>query len=126
MGDWIGQGQTYIYTPSTATLSISATGGFLSVGVNGYNPLGNFQTMNTINQLQPGFYPGLTRYPFHNSVTGGLSWSGNGRGCNTLKGWFAVDSVTYVNGTLTAIDLRFEQNCEGGTTALHGAIHWAP
>ena len=83
--------------------------------------------MNTISQLQPGFYPGLTRYPFNNPVLGGISWYGDGRGCNTLKGWFTVDNVTYdVNGVLTAIDLRFEQNCEGGTTALHGAIHWAP
>lgn len=128
-GDYIGQGQTYTYTPATAVLSVSATdsesGGLLSVGINGntwWN--GSFKTMNSISQLQPGFYPSLQRYPFHNPVFGGLSWSGDGRGCNTLKGWFAVDSVTYVNGILTAINLRFEQNCEGGTTALHGAIHW--
>jgi hypothetical protein len=25
---------------------------------------------------------------------------------------------------LQAIDLRFEQHCEGGTTALHGVVHW--
>jgi hypothetical protein len=126
-GDYIGLGRTYTYTPVTAILSVSASGGLLSVGVNG-NELwtGNFQTMNTISQLQPGYYPGLKRYPFNNPVLGGLSWYGDGRGCNTLQGWFAVDSVTYVNGTLTAIDLRFEQNCEGGTTALHGAIHWGP
>ena len=127
VGDYIGQGQTYTYTPATAVLSVSGNGGHLSVGVNGntwWN--GNFQTMNTISQLQPGYYPGLKRYPFNNPVLGGLSWYGDGRGCNTLQGWFAVDSVTYVNGTLTAIDLRFEQNCEGGTTALHGAIHWGP
>jgi hypothetical protein len=134
VGDYIGLGQTYTYTPAIATLSVSATpgivgtyGAFLTVGVNGntwWN--GNFQTMNTLSQLQPGFYPGLLRYPFNNKVLGGLDWSGDGRGCNTEKGWFAIDSVTYVNGALTAIDLRFEQNCEGGTTALHGAIHWGP
>jgi hypothetical protein len=134
VGDSIGLGQTHTYTPATATLSVGETpgiigtnGALLTVGVNGntwWN--GYFQTMNTISQLQPGFYPGLLRFPFNNKVLGGLSWSGDGRGCNTLKGWFAVDSITYVNSTLTAIDLRFEQNCEGGTTALHGAIHWAP
>ena len=124
-GDYIGQGQTYTYTQATAILTVSATGGLLTVGVNGYQQwTGDFQAMNTLTQLQPGFYSGLTRYPFHNSVIGGLSWYGDGRGCNTLKGWFAIDNVTYDNGTLTAIDLRFEQNCEGGTTALHGAIHW--
>lgn len=134
-GDYIGQGQTYTYTPSIATLSVSETsgvvgtnGGMLSVSVNGNTWwYGNFQTMNTISQLQLGFYPGLMRYPFNNPVLGGLTWYGDGRGCNTEKGWFAVDNVTYdTNGVLTAIDLRFEQSCEGGTTALHGAIHWAP
>ena len=28
-------------------------------------------------------------------------------------------------GSLTAIDLRFEQHCEGNSPALHGKIHWA-
>ena len=128
VGDYIGQGQTYTYTPATAVLSVSATGGHLSINVNGNTWwYGNFQTMYTISQLQPGLYQGLKRYPFHNPAFGGLDWSGDGRGCNSLIGWFAIDSVTYdLNGTLTAIDLRFEQNCGGGTTSLHGVIHWAP
>jgi len=37
-----------------------------------------------------------------------------------------VDDVTYVNGSLTSIKLRFEQHCEGGTAALHGQIYWTP
>jgi hypothetical protein len=80
--------------------------------------------MYTLSQLQLGYYPDLRRYPFHNPAKGGLNWSGQGRGCNTLRGWFAVDRVTYTNGILTALDLRFEQRCEGGIPALHGAIHW--
>jgi hypothetical protein len=82
--------------------------------------------MNTLTQLQPGYYPGLQRYPFHNPALGGLDWYGQGRGCNTLQGWFVVDSVTYIGGALAAIDLRFEQHCQGITPALHGAIHWGP
>ena len=39
-------------------------------------------------------------------------------------GWFVVDAVTYVGDTLTAIDLRFEQHCEGHAPALRGEIHW--
>ena len=81
--------------------------------------------MNSRNDLQPGYYADLRRYPFHNPARGGLSWSGEGRGCNTLIGWFAVDSVTYLDGVLTAIDLRFEQHCGGGTPALHGVVRWA-
>jgi len=86
---------------------------------------GRLQDDNGISTLQPGYYGDLSRYPFHNPAKGGLSWSGQGRGCNTLTGWFVVDSATYLNGSLAAIDLRFEQHCEGNSPALHGKIHWA-
>ena len=85
---------------------------------------GDFKAMDNLAQLQPGYYGNLLRYPFHNPARGGLSWSGQGRGCNTLTGWFVVDSVAYSSGVLSAIDLRFEQHCEGGTAALHGQIRW--
>ena len=124
-GDYIGQGDTYLYTPTTATLSVSASAGHLHVGVNaptGWE--GDFETMNTLTDLEPGYYPGLERYPFNNPTKVGLDWSGDGRGSNDLTGWFAIDSVTYDNGSLTAITLRFELHSEGKEPALHGALHW--
>ena len=124
-GDYIGGGATNTYTPANAVLGTSLTGTHLGVSVTGNdNWTGDFQGMNSIAQLQPGYYPNLTRYPFHNPATGGLSWSGDGRGCNTLTGWFAIDSITIASGAVTAIDLRFEQHCEGATAALHGQVHW--
>ena len=124
-GDYIGAGGTYVYTQADAVLGVSLSGGHLTVNVTGNeNWNGDFQAMNSIAQLQPGYYGGLQRYPLHNPVLGGLDWSGNGRGCNTLTGWFVVDNITIVGGTLNSIDLRFEQYCEGNTAALHGKIHW--
>jgi hypothetical protein len=124
-GDYIAQGQKYLYTKANADLSVSANGGLLSISVSGHEWWnGNFQTMSTLTQLEPGYYPGLTRYPFNDPATGGLDWSGQGRGSNTLTGWFAIDSVTYANGSLTSIDLRFEQHSDGWSPALNGAIHW--
>jgi len=124
-GDWIGQGQEYLYTPSDADISVSANSGHLDVSVSGSEWwYGDFQAMNSLTRLQPGLYSGLQRYPFNNPTKGGLDWYGEGRGSNTLTGWFAVDSVTYTNGVLTAIDLRFELHSEGGTPALHGEIRW--
>ncbi len=120
-GDYIGLGGTFTYT----TMTVTASGGHLGVSINGAQWwFGDFQAMNTLNKLQAGYYGGLRRYPFHNPVKGGLDWSGEGRGCNTLLGWFAVDRLTYAGDSLTAIDLRFEQRCEGGSSALHGKIHW--
>jgi hypothetical protein len=80
--------------------------------------------MSSVSELEPGYYGGLQRYPFNNPVKGGLDWSGDGRGCNTETGWFVVDHAEYTLDQLSAIDLRFEQHCEGGTAALHGQIHW--
>lgn len=124
VGDYIGAGQTYTYTQADASIALAVDGGRLSVTVNGAQWwIGEFQAMNTLPQLRPGYYGDLRRYPFHNPVKGGLTWFGEGRGCNTLLGWFAVDRVTLTDGIVTAIDLRFEQRCDGGTAALHGAIH---
>ena len=125
LGDYIGGGQTYGYTDANAQIAINASAGHLSANINQYSWSGDFQTMSNLNQLQPGYYGNLMRYPFQNPVKGGLDWSGNGRGCNTLTGWFVVDDVSYVNGVLSAVDLRFEQHCEGAPAALHGQIHWS-
>lgn len=124
-GDYIGAGQKYLYTLANATLSMNSSTGHVQFGVTGDKWWsGDFQAMSTQTQLQPGYYGNLERYPFNNPVTGGLNWGGDGRGCNTLTGWFIVDSVTYNSGAISSIKLRFEQHCEGGAPALHGQVTW--
>ncbi|MBB3179312.1 hypothetical protein [Variovorax sp. Sphag1AA] len=125
-GDYVGGGSSYLFTPDIVPMSATITGTHLSVrggyGVNTWD--GDFVTMNSVTKLEPGYYGGLNRYPFNNPATGGLSWFGWGRGCNTLRGWFVVDQATYSGTTLKSIDLRFEQHCEGWTPALRGKVHW--
>lgn len=123
-GDYIGDGYTQLFTPGNTTISVVPNlTAALRISAGGWT--GNFIGMNTLSQLQPGYYGNLQRYPFNNAIRGGLDWSGNGRGCNTLTGWFVVDGVSYALGELTSIDLRFEQHCEGMPPAQHGVIHWA-
>lgn len=123
--DYIIGPNTYLYTQANSVLNVTSSGAYLRVGINGNKSWwGDFVGMNTLTRLQPGYYGSLQRYPFHNATRGGISWSGDGRGCNTLKGWFIVDSVTYTGTTLTAIDLRFQQHCEGGASYMVGKIHW--
>ena len=125
-GDYIGQGNTYLYTSGDTQFSVTSTGAYFGIRVDGAESWnGNYEGMISITRLEVGYYGNLQRYPFHNPVKGGLSWTGQGRGCNTLTGWFVVDGVTYNGDTLTAIDLRFEQHCEGGDPALNGEVHWA-
>lgn len=122
--DYIGQGRTELLRQETTPLVVETNlTAALRIQVGGWS--GNFVGMNSLSQLQPGYYSDLQRFPFHNPAKGGMDWDGNGRGCNTLKGWFVVDHVSYALGQLTAIDLRFEQHCEGWPAALRGAIHWA-
>ncbi|HET7551227.1 MAG TPA: hypothetical protein VFK04_08050, partial [Gemmatimonadaceae bacterium] len=123
-GDYIGKGLKYHYTQATAVISVSAAPGHLSLTVTGDEWwIADMQTPEG-EPFQLGTYDNLVRYPFNDAGTGGLDWSGEGRGCNTLTGSFTVDSVTYSGTELTAIDLHFEQHCEGASAALRGTIHW--
>ena len=124
-GDFIGQGNTYISTQTDALFSINASGNKLFINIDGDEYWdGEFIAMNSISRLEVGYYGELRRASFHNPAKGGMSWSGEGRGCNNLDGWFVIDDVTYHGNEITAIDLRFEQHCAGNTPALYGQIHW--
>ncbi|MBR7799240.1 DUF4214 domain-containing protein [Undibacterium fentianense] len=123
--DYIGAGRTYTYTDTNAKISLDIGTGRINLGISGQEYWSaTFQAMNSLELLKPGYYGGLQRYPFHNAAKGGLSFSGNGRGCNTLTGWFAIDKITWSAGSVAALEMRFEQHCEGGTSALKGQIHW--
>ena len=125
VGDTIGAGAFHAYDSSNAVITVSSQGTRLNVAVQGderWNA--EFQLPASATAWAPGSYTGLTRYPFHTAATGGMSWSGEGRGCNTLSATLVVDRVRYDAGALRAIEMRFEQHCEGGTAALHGSIRW--
>jgi len=124
-GDCVGGGQNYTYTPLTALLSFTETWGILEVSMQGNEGwTGYFESMSFPAALERGYYESVERYPFNNASVGGFVWSGNGCGCNTLTGWFAMDAVTYKGGNLAFVSLRFEQHCDGSSSALRGALRW--
>lgn len=124
-GDYIGLGQDHLYMPPSASITVAGVGRSLEVHVNGPSGwTGHFESMNSIDQLRPGHYGELRRWPFHNPAKGGMDWYGEGRGCNRLSGWFVIDSIAFSNGSLMAVDLRFEQHCEDGAPALRGQVRW--
>jgi hypothetical protein len=125
-GDYVGAGGIYVYTPANARISVKADGCLLTVEISGKeNWTGEFQVPDGLQRLQRGKYTDLQAWPFNDRSKGGLDWSGEGRGENTLSGWFAIDYVSYEYGSLTAIDLRFEQHGEDRSPALHGEIQWS-
>jgi len=130
-GDWVGQGVSRVYTPLDSVIemgtgSITTSGNHFEIRVHGDDDwTGNFQAMNTLPDLVPGYYGDLLRFPVHNPTSGGLDWNGNTNGCNELDGWFVVDSVTYAGNALQSIELRFEQHCEHNVAALRGMLRWS-
>jgi hypothetical protein len=114
-GEYIGQGITRTIPASLP----SVVNGALRITAGAFQ--GDFRSMLGIPPATVGYYPGLMGNP----ARGSIYFTGEGRGCSTMTGWFVVDRAVYVSGALTALDLRFEQHCDGMTPALHGAVHYS-
>jgi hypothetical protein len=122
-GDWLGQGKTIVITPSDATpLFLVQDDPLITIIAGGWNGL--FVPMASLGRLEKGYYPGATKIGPQDPDHGGFMWVGDGRGCTDVRGWFAIDAVAYSGDTLTSIDLRSEQHCDGAAAVLHGAFHW--
>lgn len=125
-GDYIGGGRRYHFDKSDTSISL---GGNSKSGV-------SFSLTNSdwwsIDMAPPsgsrfnlGEYTDAERYPFQSSDRPGLSVSGAGRGCNTLKGSFNVTQLIAAStGQIVRFGATFEQHCEGSTPALRGTIRY--
>lgn len=72
-----------------------------------YDPITN---TNDGNKLSVDFYDNATRFPFNSPTRPGLAFSGNGRGNNTLGGWFNVLEVDYApDDSVLAFAVDFRQ-----------------
>ena len=119
MGDYIGQGISYCYTLSTANLPLTVTGDTIKLVVAGDDDwTGTFTVPMTNGQIQPGTYKTGA------SFGAGASWTGNGRGCGTEATSITISNATYVNGSLSVLDLNFKLRCFASTGDLNGVIHW--
>jgi len=123
-GDYVGQGRTELFTQLNSVLGANIDSDLLTISAIGNRSYGaRFMPMSPLTRVIPGYYPNAQRWPFGNPAGGRFSVSGSG-GCNTLTGWFVIDSISFSGDTLTGVDLRFEQHCEGATPALRGKVHW--
>src|SRR5205823_509783 len=124
-GDYIGQGQSYAYTPQTGTFTVSRN---FDNGVSiSYSGGGHWWYLDFAAPfdatLTPGYYANATRWPFQVSGVPGLNVSGDGRGSNTLTGSFTVTQALYAaDGKVLRFAASFEQHSEGMAPALTGAI----
>ncbi len=98
-GDYIGGGQSRYFTPDTAAFQARAddTNRYVNVSVFPFD--GGFWYLDLAapqgQPLVPGVYEGAARYPFQSPSQPGLSFVGDGRGCNTVTGRFQVLEALY-------------------------------
>jgi hypothetical protein len=128
-GDYIGQGMTSSFgTANGDTLGVTAIGDDQGVEVSVNGAAGDWWFLDLAapsgQTLAQGDYTGATRYPFNAATEPGLSFFGDGRGCNQDTGSFTIQDVSFgPEGYVQQLDATFVQHCEGGDPALHGEIH---
>ena len=127
-GDFIGQGQTHTYTHADGSFTANRNGaGGVSISFDHATQAGiwwdlSFAAADDV-ELTVGDFENAQRYPFQDPGHPGLSFSGSGRGCNTLTGEFQVHSKTSdLFGVPRQFDASLEQHCEGATPALFADI----
>jgi hypothetical protein len=126
-GDYISGGRSYTYsTAANDSLNVNSNGNGITISVNGAK--GDWWTLGLSapsgQTLVPGVYNAATRAAFKAPTVPGLELSGNGRGCNTLTGSFAIQNVVFgPDNYVEKFDATYEQHCEGGTPALRGEVH---
>ncbi|ANB74914.1 hypothetical protein AYM40_20910 [Paraburkholderia phytofirmans OLGA172] len=68
-------------------------------------------------------YQRAQRYPFQEESRAGISLSGASHSCNEVDGKFTVDQLSRdANGTITNLDVSFEQRCLGSQQFLRGVV----
>jgi hypothetical protein len=127
-GDFIGQGQQMLLTPDQAR--VLAKPQSHGVEFNIQNPAGSqLWSLDLVPpsgaSLVPGIYLNAARYPFQSSTQPGLSFSGQGRGCNMVTGSFTVLEANYdANGNVVNFAADFIQYCDSTTAAVNGSIRY--
>ena len=138
-GDYISQGQSYVFTNQSGTFSVydafDLTGDgqvdFLRLNYSGgsHDWTLVFSTDDLDQNLAPGNYTDAQRASFAQEGHPGLDVYGNGRGSNEVFGSFTIDSVQFNYGgpspVLVSFSASFEQHSESPTApALTGTIRY--
>lgn len=123
-GDYIGQGLEQKFEPPSASITALGSANQVEINVTDAN---NWWTLDFAapadSALTPGTYPDATRYPFNSPTSPGMSMYGDGRGCNTLTGWFKVREYELDgSGNVSKLAIDFIQHCEGNGAPLYGSV----
>ncbi len=141
-GDYIGGTRSYFYGQGVGVYRVITVADFnadkladnINILFNAQTPAGEenwdfeFKTNRAGRNLVPGYFENAERAGFEGDGKIGLAVSGNGKGCNTLRGSFTVHEAQYnMTGSqpqLLKLTVSFEQYCEGQTQPLFGTLYY--
>lgn len=126
---WVGHGETELITPENGSISLDPSGydSGLHLAITTTSGEWWYLDFGTSSRgtLSDGMYADATRYPFNDGSSPGLSFIGQGRGDNTLTGWFDVLDVLYSGSTVTSAAIDFVQYDEGNESwENYGSIRY--
>jgi hypothetical protein len=126
-GEYISDGLTYEYHFDNAQFVLEDD---LAGAVNfrfitdKYASVGLFH-MPSIDKFEKGFY-GPYNFSANSNLARGFIYLGmNGRTASKFGGWYAIDHVTYENGKLTEMIMRFEVITNYTGKAARGKLVWS-
>jgi hypothetical protein len=121
-GETLGGGATFDYTDANARLTVRPFGTQLSIRVVGERIWDGFLSLPGDARLRMGTFANLSSAP--PSDAPGFRWSSQERSCASSVASVTIDTVQYAGDALRAIDLHFEQRCDGQSAALTGTVRW--
>jgi hypothetical protein len=126
IGDWVGQGRNFNYTPETATFGPTYDGSLANLGVRAPGEWWNVALAAAPGQpLVEGTYDNAVRAFSRGPGQPGLDVLGIGHGCETVSGSFTVLSAVYgPDNKILQLHATFSQSCEGYMPPLTGEISY--
>ena len=122
-GESLGGGATLDYSKANALVTVHGYGAQLAVRVVGDRVWDGFLALGSGEaRLRAGTFAALTNIPPGDGA--GFRWSSQELTYGSSVATVTIDSVKYDGDVLRAIDLRFEQRCDGKSAALRGTVHW--
>jgi hypothetical protein len=124
-GDYLGDGQSYYYTPADGTFQAQRNFGN-GVKVTFTSASHNWTTDFAAPDGAPltvQVYNNATHFPFMPAGIPGFDVSGDGRGCSQMAGRFEVKQIVYGSGnTIVSFHVTFTLRCDGHEPALNGEV----
>lgn len=124
--EYVGGGKFKIFTPYDGEFSAKKDSSN-EIRINFEGSKSGYWTANLSapegKKLLPGIYREAERAAFHSPKKPGLSFSGNGKGCNKSIGTFAIHMLEYqANGEVGILEASFLQYCSANPSNVSPLI----